>query len=170
MLLGIDIAESTGAAWGGETDGFPRSSAVWQLPEGPANFNRALGALRMTVAATIRQNEIKIVCIEDWMVVMDRWHSKAALVKLIALGAVAREAAISLGCQVFTPPPATWRKFFIGTGALDREEAKAAAVQINRRFNWPFHNVDVAEANGIWAWGMANNYPRWRMEVRRRTA
>ena len=158
MLLALDISLTTGATWGAPK-GRP-SSAVWKLPPGRDNLNRAMHCLRLNVITTCRMHRVEITCIESSMKVIDSEHSEYSAFCLTSLQAVAREAAYSAGCRVEMVECAVWRKHFLGRSNLSREEAKAFAEKRCDQLQYSYVDDNTAESNGIWDWGVSKFYTR----------
>jgi len=161
MLLALDISLTTGVAWGGAEGGVPRS-CVWALPVREENLDRALSSLREAVMGLCKFEKVEIVCIEAAGRYIDSQSSAYAAFLLISLSAVAREAAYRHGARVVPVSVGTWRKHWLGSGNLPGHEAKRRAVQRCEQLGWPAKDHNAAEACGIWAWGMAQFYPKWR--------
>jgi len=158
MLLALDLSLTSGAAWGAP-NGRP-SSAVWKLPAGRENLDRAMSCLRLNVMTTCRMHRVEIVCVEASMKVIDREHSEYSAFCLTSLQAVAREAAYSGGARVHLVNCQEWRRHFIGHGNLPGDEAKKLAMQRCGQLGYPYADHNAAEACGVWDWGIAKFYSR----------
>lgn len=157
-LLALDLARVFGAAWGKEVDRKPQVERV-ALPK---EYERGLSILREYVVIKVRSHGIKVVVVEAVERFLGPKRTADTFFRLASYGAVAREAAYSHGAHVVEVPVQTWRAHFLMNGKLKGDDAHAAARQWCNRYQWPFLDDDnVAEACGIWMWGMCKFYPKW---------
>lgn len=160
MLLTLDISLTCGVSWGGPMDGRPYS-AVWKLPDGEDNFDRALASLRGSVMAMCKFQKVTDVAIEAAMQKVNWQHSAYSALLLTSLSAVAREAATQYGARVEMVAVSTWRANVLGTARLNTEDAKRAAKQMNDQLGWTYQDHNSAESNCLWLHKMSLKYPRW---------
>lgn len=159
MLLALDISLTTGGAWGGADAPRPRT-AVIKLPEGPANFDRALVGLREWVAMTCRFEKVEYCLVEAALRVVDSGHSEYSAFLLTSLSAVAREAAHRAGAHVEPVNCDVWRKHFLGTARVSTEEGKRGAMKRCDQLGYTYQDHNAAEAAGVWDFGVAKFYRR----------
>jgi hypothetical protein len=158
VLLALDISTSTGAAWGGPDEGRPRT-ALYELDK--RDFDRALCQLDEAVGMLCRFEKVTHMVFEASMRQINADHGYQSAFVLISLQAVARRSAKRNGCIVHPVDVGTWRKHWIGSGNLPGDVAKRMCREQCDRMRWPYQNTDVAEACGIWAYGMAKYFPKW---------
>lgn len=170
MIIAFDLSLSTGVAWGGESDPGPRT-ALFPLPEGEHNYDRALKIMRDTAMMLCRFHKAEIVAVEAAMQKVDRGHSAYAAFLLISLQAVVREAATQYGARVIPVSVQEWRRSLLGNGNMPGPEAKRASMKLCDRMAWSYGgNDDRAEAAMIWWHVIAGNCKKWqpgRMDLSR---
>jgi len=158
MLIAADISLSTGVSWGGPNEGRPRT-ALHLLDKN--DFDRALCQLDDAIGMLCRFEKATHFVFEESMRQINQQHGYQTAFVLISLQAVARRAARRHGCIIDPVNVATWRKHWLGSGNLPGDEAKRLCRQHCDRMGWTYQNTDVAEACGIWAYGMAKFFPKW---------
>lgn len=158
MLAALDLARVTGVAVGGETDRAPQVD----LLELPKEYERGLSMLREYVVILVQKRGVKILIVEKCERYLGPKRTADAFFRLASYGAVAREAAYRNGARCEDVSKQAWRKHFLGNGNPKSDAAHEAAMYWCRRYRWDFRdNVNVAEACGIWHWGMSTYYPKW---------
>jgi Holliday junction resolvasome RuvABC endonuclease subunit len=168
MLIAIDAStRSTGFAFGGPGDGCPRGG-VWPLPGCDEHtFDMTLARITESVGELCRMVRAEHLMIEAPLLLVDQQHAAATAMALIQLTGAIRAAAKRQGCKVRLAAVQTVRKHFIGTAHLKRAEAKAATIARCKQLGWPVadgegrDSDDRADANAVWAYGMALLYPKW---------
>ncbi len=151
MLLAADISFSTGVAWGRAGDARPRT-ALYKLTE--TDLDMAIVQLDEAVTMICQMEKVTHFVFEASMRVVNQEHSYDSAFVLISLQAVARRAAKRAGARIIPVNVATWRKHFIGSGNLPGHVAKQKAQQRCTQLGYTFQNVDVAEACGVWDYGI----------------
>ena len=74
-------------------------------------------------------------------------------------------AARAHGVQTLPANIQRWRKYSLGKGNLSRDQAKAAAVALCKRLEWPAEDDNAAEAGAIWIWACAQAAPAIAMPI-----
>ena len=91
---------------------------------------------------------------EASMRLVDAEHGYNSAFVLISLQAVARRAAKRAGALIYPVDVGKWRKHFIGSGNLPGHVAKKKAQERCKQLGYTFQTVDVAEACGVWDYGI----------------
>lgn len=156
MLLSLDVAHAVGVAFGGVDDPAPKC-LTWNLPRGPLNLDRAFAGLHESVLGLCKAINAEIVCVEAPLPYVK--SDVQVSFDLNGLAACARAAAQRHGARIILGNVQTVRKYFVGHGTP--QDPKAVVMRRCGMLNWPVMNDDEADAAAQWAWGMANNYPKW---------
>lgn len=161
MLLAIDGSTvATGFAVGGPGSARPRGG-VWRLPGADELvFDRTLAQVAESIMLTAQACKAVWCCIEAPMETIDRFHSAASAIALMQLTGAMRAGAARAGCKIDLVSVRQARRHFIGTGYLDGDTAKALVMKRCRELGWPYEDDNQADANAVWAYGMARHYPK----------
>lgn len=152
MLAALDLARVAGVAVGGRIDLPPWVDRL----ELPAEYERGLSMLWEYVAILVTERGVRIVIVEKAERYLGPKRTADTFFRLASYGAIARTAAYRHGAQTYDVSKQTWRKHFLGDGNLKTDEAHRAAKARCRQLGYRFmDDVNVAEACGIWDWGMA---------------
>lgn len=162
MLIGIDGSTvRTGFAFGGIENGSPKGG-VWRMPGADEIvFDKTLGGIYESVSILARNVGAEHVCVEAPLLLSDKDHAAHTAMSLIQLTGAIRAAASRAGCKVHLVAVSTVRKHFIGVGNLPGKEAKRRVQERCRQLGWSFEDDNQADANAVWAYGMARFYPKW---------
>ncbi|MFC3208117.1 hypothetical protein [Aquamicrobium soli] len=165
LILGLDIATTTGFAWYEPGSSLSSIKTGLMKAEGE-NAEEKAASLAQQIVAMFKAGRPDFVAIEQPMRNVVSFKKKrqdfggeveeqtinpnALQLSSLAGAAVAIIAAYRIPWE--TIPSATWRKHFLGMGrspAFDRAAWKRAAVDRCRAFKIAVKNSDAAEAVGI---------------------
>lgn len=79
---------------------------------------------------------------------------------VLGLYAIFSGAARARSIPIKRAAVATWRAYVLGTAKLPRAAAKAAAIEMCSRLDWPATDDNAAEAALIWLWCCSLVAPR----------
>lgn len=131
------------------------------------SFDRTLATVHDAVLNLAQMLKAEHLFIEAPLLLVDAQHAASTAMALIQLTGAIRAAGSRARCKVTTCAVSTVRKHFIGTGNLKRAEAKLAVIDRCKLLGWPVadgegrDSDDRADANAVWAYGMALRYPAW---------
>lgn len=163
MILAIDASTvATGYAFGGASDPLPRGG-VWRLPGADEQvLGRTITMLGQSIMEHARMLKPAAIYVEAPFAKIDREHSEQTAVALMQLAGGMRLAAGLLACRIELVAVYNVRKYFIGEGFLSREPAKARVMDRCRDLGWSFQDDNQADANALWAYGMAREVQGWK--------
>lgn len=90
-------------------------------------------------------------------------HGKSnakSIVRLNTLYGILGGACLLKGLPVVGVDVQQARQAFIGSGQLERDEAKRNCLAMCKELGWPASNLDEADAACIWYWGCCCEAPR----------
>jgi Holliday junction resolvasome RuvABC endonuclease subunit len=133
----------------------------WTMP-GAEDLPRACAAISQSLAELCKMVHPSIVAIEAPLTIINSTYGARPAFVLMSLYGAAAGAAHSAGARVVDGHIGTWRKAFLGKGNLPGKEAKRLAMERCEKLGWKVENHDEADAAGLWAWAMANNFRQWK--------
>ena len=167
VILALDSATRTGAAWG-EPGGTPKLETVNfgkpligplrdVAPKGDNEgdmFGRALVWITRKIDPAYEFGvDVKLIVIEGLVPQYDKTIQ-------CGLWAVFCGVAATKNIPVVVAPIQTWRAFVLGDGRIKKEAAKTRAVQTVTHLGWEADSHDAAEAGCIWLWACSQVAPR----------
>lgn len=161
MIVGLDIATSTGCAFWREGTAAPSLMTV-QLPSDPGEVGRPCEKLRRNLADLHAVERITHLFFEA--TILPGKTTPQTVYKLCALAGMAEWFAHRIGAQCRQVEQQRWRKHFIGKGTGPSAELKRLAMEAARLRGWNPANDHEADAVGVLDYGLAcfSIQPPWR--------
>jgi hypothetical protein len=161
VILGLDIATSTGAAIWREGSLAPSLMTV-QLPSDPGEVGRPMERLRRNLADLHAVEPITHLFFEA--TILPGKTTPQTVFKLCSLAGMAEWFAHRIGASCRQVEQQRWRKHFIGRGTGRSEELKRLAMEACRLRGWNPANDHEADAAGVLDYGLAcfDIRPPWR--------
>jgi Holliday junction resolvasome RuvABC endonuclease subunit len=156
LVLALDLATETGWALGRPGDLKPDSGTVRFASKGASHAAISGGALEWMIEFS-KERACDEVVIEQEVRKKKTWESSTDADDITrGLIFMARGVLFKRGVYRLTMAPVnTVRKFFLGDGSLEREQAKHRTVQRCTALGWEPADDNAADALAIWAWRCA---------------
>jgi hypothetical protein len=162
VILALDPARRTGYAYGRPKDDAPSIGTInfsREFDDPPDVFGRAVNWINHTFEV----DDPAALVIELPVPPSSVWGQTNFNTTTVLLGLFAIFSGVAKAHRVpvIEAPIAAWRKYFLDSGKMKGELAKAAALKRCKMLGWNASDHNGAEAAGIWAWGCSQVSPAW---------
>jgi hypothetical protein len=167
IVIGLDSApRNIGFCIGSDADGARPSWGLWQPPDYGESDELLIRDVRKWAMTTIKSSGAEILFFEQ--IIIDHRHVNIPVThKQFAVVAALMCAAADTGIACYEIEISKWRKRFLGKAnapkhaASGRDYLKEAAMRECLNRGWLIDDHNIAEAVGIWEYGMAFASPEF---------
>lgn len=167
LVLALDIATTTGFAYGGPEQPSPKIGSV-QFGSAAASPDAVFGAALAWANRFFAENKPDLIAIEKMLppMAMSGKTTRSVRDRLAGLQGILRGAARNAGLfEVAMVDVGDIREHFIGQRGAKRDSAKLQTMQRCRQLRWTVDNDNEADAAALWSYQVSRIDPRLALRV-----